>query len=184
MNGQNLFYFAYGSNMNPDRIRQRIPFARTIGKAEIRGWKIAERLYADIDREKGGRVEGVLYCLSPGELRQLDAYEGYPSVYDSFMVNAYLDEAHKVRCAAKTTRYSAAFWRGGCAATAKPPARARAVTYAMTPKTKKEREGKAYPEDYRIICAVGARWWGVKNSFGILKPVEAKKEKRHWWFGL
>ena len=156
MNGQHLFYFAYGSNMNPDRIRQRIPFARAIGKAEIRGWKIAERLYADIDREKGGRVEGVLYCLSQSELRQLDAYEGYPSVYDSFMVNAYLDDGHKVK----------------------------AVTYAMTAKTKAEREGKAYPEDYRIICAVGARWWGVKNSFGILKPVEAKKEKRHWWFGL
>ena len=156
MNGQHLFYFAYGSNMNPDRIRQRIPFARAIGKAEIRGWKIAERLYADIDREKGGRVEGVLYCLSQSELRQLDAYEGYPSVYDSFMVNAYLDDGHKVK----------------------------AVTYAMTAKTKAEREGKAYPEDYRIICAVGARYWSVKNSFGVLKPVKAKKERRHWWFGL
>ena len=61
MNGQNLFYFAYGSNMNPDRIRQRIPFARAIGKAEIRGWKIAERLYADIDREKMRRKNDAVF---------------------------------------------------------------------------------------------------------------------------
>ena len=157
MNAQNIFYFAYGSNMNPERIRQRIPFARVIGKAEIHGWKLTERLYADIDRERGGRVEGVLYLVSPSELRQLDAYEGYPRVYDSFMVNAYLDGSHKVR----------------------------AVTYAMTANTKKERDGKPYPEDYRILCAVGARYWCVKNSFGILKPIETAKERKRWWgFGL
>ena len=139
MEAPHLFYFAYGSNMNPDRIRQRIPFARAIGKAEIRGWKITERLYADIDRAQGGRVEGVLYLLTPSEIRQLDAYEGYPTVYDSFTVNAYLDDGHKVR----------------------------AITYAMTAKTKAERNGKPYPDSYRILCAVGARYWNVKNSFGL-----------------
>ena len=45
----------------PDRIRQRIPFARAIGKAEIRGWKIAERLYADIDREKMRRKNDAVF---------------------------------------------------------------------------------------------------------------------------
>ena len=56
----NRFYFAYGSNMNPDRIRERIPNARVVGRATIRGWRLVERLYADIERAKGGRVEGVL----------------------------------------------------------------------------------------------------------------------------
>ena len=54
----------------------------------------------------------------------------------------------------------------------------------MTAKTKAERNGKPYPDSYRILCAVGARYWNVKNSFGVLKPVSEKKERRHWWFGL
>ena len=53
----NTFYFAYGSNMNPVRIRQRIPQARLVGKATIKGWRLVERLYADIERAKGRTVE-------------------------------------------------------------------------------------------------------------------------------
>lgn len=134
---KNHFYFAYGSNMNPDRIRERIPQARVIGKAYIKGWKIKERLYADIDRRLGGRVEGVLYLISDSELSRLDVYEGYPNIYTSFEVNAYLDEKHKVY----------------------------AVTYAMTKTTKKEREGRPYPLGYRLMCSYGAKLYGVKDSF-------------------
>ena len=43
-----------------------------------------------------------------------------------------------------------------------------AFTYAMTPSTRKERNGKHYPEDYRIVCATGARYWGLPNAFGAL----------------
>ena len=46
----------------------------------------------------------------------------------------------------------------------------------MTPRTRKEREGKPYPDDYRIVCATGARYWGLPNAFGALKPIE----KRRW----
>ena len=53
-----------------------------------------------------------------------------------------------------------------------------AFTYAMTPSTRKERNGKHYPEDYRIVCATGTRYWGLPNAFGALKPV---KEKRSWF---
>ena len=120
----NSFYFAYGSNMNPDRIRERIPQARLVGKATIKGWRLRERLYADIERARGGRVEGVLYLVTESELHRLDAYEGYPSVYGGVQVDAYLDAKHKVY----------------------------AVTYAMTEATKKEREGKEYPRAYRLLC--------------------------------
>lgn len=134
----NHFYFAYGSNMNPDRIRERIPQARLVGKAYIKGWTLKERLYADIDRKLGGRVEGVLYLITESELHCLDAYEGYPNIYRCFGVNAHLDEKHKVL----------------------------AVTYAMTEKTKAEREGKPYPLGYRLMCAYGAKVHKVKDSFG------------------
>ena len=50
-----------------------------------------------------------------------------------------------------------------------------AFTYAMTAETRKERSGKKYPEDYRITCAVGARYWGLKNAFGILKPIKPRQ---------
>ena len=82
----NTFYFAYGSNMNPVRIRQRIPQARLVGKATIKGWRLVERLYADIERAKGRTVEGVLYLVSQTELYRLDSYEGYPHIYGDVQV--------------------------------------------------------------------------------------------------
>ena len=133
----NTFYFAYGSNMNPDRIRERIPQARLVGKATIKGWRLRERLYADIECAKGCTVEGVLYLVNQTELYRLDAYEGFPNIYGSVQVNAWLDAKHKVS----------------------------AFTYAMTEATKKEREGKEYPRSYRLICSTGAEYHGVKNEF-------------------
>ena len=149
---QNFFYFAYGSNMNPERIRVRIPEARPVGRATLKGWRVVERLYADIERARGGRVEGVLYLVTPTELRRLDAYEGYPNIYDSFRVTV------DAELMGLPTRF-----------------RVPAFTYAMTAETRKERSGKKYPEDYRITCAVGARYWGLKNAFGILKPIKPRQ---------
>ena len=154
----NYLYFAYGSNMNPERIRYRIPEARGLGRAVLKGWKLTERLYADIDRARGGRVEGVLYCISETELRRLDFYEGYPKTYErkAVMVEAYLMGMEK-------------------------PTRVPVLTYVMSEETKKEREGKPYPDDYRIMCAVGARYWGLKkNPFGLAP----KKRPRESWFGF
>lgn len=133
----NTFYFAYGSNMNPVRIRQRIPQARLVGKATIKGWRLVERLYADIERAKGRTVEGVLYLVNQTELYRLDAYEGFPNIYGSVQVNAWLDAKH-------------------CVA---------AQTYMMTATTKAARNGRPYPREYRLICSTGAEYHGVKNEF-------------------
>ena len=156
MESQTYLYFAYGSNLNPERMRRRIPDARPVGRATLRGWRLAERLYADIEKARGGRVEGVLYLVTPTELRRLDAYEGYPNIYNCVKVIV-----HAELMGNRMTRY-----------------RIPAFTYAMTPSTRKERNGKPYPEDYRIVCATGARYWGLPNAFGALKP---EKEKRSWF---
>ena len=143
----NLFYFAYGSNMNPARIRARLPEARPVGKAYLCGWRLRERLYAGIQPHKGGRVEGVLYLVTQTELRRLDAYEGYPRVYRAKGVLVHIPpSSHDT-----------------------PEGRVVAMTYMMTEETRKEREGKPYPDDYRILCSVGARYWGVKDAFGAPK---------------
>lgn len=79
VNPDTFLYFAYGSNLNPERIRQRIPDARPVGRATLKGWRLVERLYADIEKSRGSRVEGVLYLVTTTELHRLDAYEGYPT---------------------------------------------------------------------------------------------------------
>ena len=53
--------------------------------------------------------------------------------------------------------------------------RVPAFTYAMTPETRKRRDGTPYPDWYRVTCATGARYWGLPNAFGILKPVETRR---------
>ena len=156
MESQTYLYFAYGSNLNPERMRRRIPDARPVGRATLRGWRLVERLYADIEKARGGRVEGVLYLVTPTELRRLDAYEGYPNIYNCVKVIV-----HAELMGNRMTRY-----------------RVPAFTYAMTPSTRKERNGKPYPDDYRIVCATGARYWGLPNAFGAMKPV---KENRRWF---
>lgn len=148
-----FLYFAYGSNMNPERIRRRIPDARPVGRAALRGWRLVERLYADIERSRGGRVEGVLYLVTEAELRRLDAFEGCPGVYRRVRVAVYAELA------------------GGRAARYRVPA----FTYAMTERTRRARDGKPYPGDYRIVCATGARHWELPDAFGALKPVERRR---------
>ena len=68
-------YFAYGSNMDVEQMRRRIPDARVVGRAVLKGWRVAERLYADIEKSRGGRVYGVLYLLSENEMRHLDIFD-------------------------------------------------------------------------------------------------------------
>ena len=133
----NRFYFAYGSNMNPDRIRDRIPQARLVGTAFILGWRLKERLYADIERCPGGKVCGVLYLLTQTEIFHLDAYEGYPRTYGCVELDAMIDPDHKVS----------------------------AFTYVLTEAARRERDGQKYPEDYRLICSAGAQWHGVRDEF-------------------
>ncbi len=136
----NRFYFAYGSNMNPDRIRERIPQARLVGTASILGWRLKERLYADIERCPNGRVCGVLYLLTQTEILNLDVYEGYPRTYGCVELDAIIDPEHKVS----------------------------AFTYVMTAAARREREGLKYPEAYRLICSAGAQWHGIRDEF--LRP--------------
>lgn len=133
----NRFYFAYGSNMNPDRIRERIPQARLVGTAFILGWRLKERLYADIERCAFARVCGILYLLTQTEILHLDAYEGYPRTYGCVELDAMIDPEHKVP----------------------------AFTYVLTEAARREREGRKYPEPYRLICSAGAQWHGVRDEF-------------------
>ena len=133
----NMFlYFAYGSNMNPERMLKRCPGAIIIGGATLENYQVAERLYADIDFAEGAKTEGVIYGISQEHLRKLDRFEGYPSVYRRMWVDIeFQGETYQ------------------------------AVTYEMAYQTKLARDGKCYPDAYRAICSAGAEYYGIKNNF-------------------
>lgn len=99
-----MFYFAYGSNMNPEQIRERCPGHRVIGLARLDDFELSFPLYsnrwnsgvASVQMHHGGAVWGVLYELDDDDMAALDRFEGFQgpgdqhNVYDREPVNVEL----------------------------------------------------------------------------------------------
>ena len=91
------FYFAYGSNMNPERVADRGLFTRGETGATLRGFRMLFNKrstgipgigHANIEYDKKGVVEGVLYELaSPEEILKMDPFERAPVNYGRDMVS-------------------------------------------------------------------------------------------------
>jgi cation transport regulator ChaC len=89
-------YFAYGSNMDAQRMRERgIEFSERV-HAILSGYslkfnKMADRNhkegYANIVPDKNNSVEGVLYEIPDLDLKKLDKHECYPIHYDRIKIN-------------------------------------------------------------------------------------------------
>lgn len=89
-------YFAYGSNMNPERVRERgLRFESATG-AVLEGYRLvfnkASRLHAgvghaNVELAHGEWVEGVLYELSgPEEIGKMDRFESTPINYSRDLI--------------------------------------------------------------------------------------------------
>ena len=91
-------YFSYGSNMNLKQMESRCPNAIVVGVASLEGWRLAERTHADIIRQDGASVGGVLWQVTPVCLRSLDRYEGFPSYYTKGMVEVRERDGELSRC--------------------------------------------------------------------------------------
>lgn len=103
-----MYYFAYGSNMDPKRICKRLDKSiEELGRehAILRGYrlefnKIACRNpnegYANIVPDKDGIVEGILYKVDEKDITKLDCYEGYPKHYYRENVKVILDDGKDV----------------------------------------------------------------------------------------
>lgn len=83
-------YFAYGSNMNSDRMIARNAEFESIEKAHLKDYcllfnKVSRSRegvgFANIAYRQNSTVEGVLYFLKPKALENLDKYEDYPVSY-------------------------------------------------------------------------------------------------------
>lgn len=95
------YYFAYGSNMNPERMKERGVNYRWYKKAVLKDYRLVfnkERLNgsaaANIEPFPGAVVEGVLYELENPRrgIDNLDVYEGYPDHYDRMVVKVETED--------------------------------------------------------------------------------------------
>lgn len=77
-----LYYIAYGSNLVKDEMAYRCPSARAIGSAMLSGYKLEFRFYLTIHQAKNGQVPVGVWEIDEDDLARLDAYEGYPVLYD------------------------------------------------------------------------------------------------------
>ena len=131
-------YFAYGSNLNIEVMTLRCPGAAEISAAELPGWRLAERFYADVEPGEGSeRVDGALYSVSDDNLASLDCCEGYPELYTRKLLPVTDREGR----------------------------RREALVYIMTEKYRRELDGRPFPAEYRETCSKGAAHWGIPDAF-------------------
>lgn len=84
-----MIYFAYGSNMDGQQMQSRTPGARVIGIGALQHYTLAFTRWsrswnsatADILPEKGKQVYGVLFDLTPEDLKKMDKFADYPNSY-------------------------------------------------------------------------------------------------------
>ena len=81
-------YFAYGSNINLDQMERRCPNAQVVGPVVLENYKLLFRSntrnagVATIRPNKGRKVHGLLWKITPECEKSLDIYEGYPRLYE------------------------------------------------------------------------------------------------------
>jgi len=82
-----MLYFAYGSNLNHERMQSRCRDSKYIKNIFLEGYKLSfcavTRDYgvANIMKKKRSRVPGGIWEISESDEKELDVYEGYPTLY-------------------------------------------------------------------------------------------------------
>jgi hypothetical protein len=97
-------YFAYGSNMNPDRVRERGIVFDHATAAALEGFTLvfdktsrahAGLGHANVVPARGKTVEGVLYWLSAAdEIGKMDRFESTPVNYSREVVHVRVAAGH------------------------------------------------------------------------------------------
>jgi hypothetical protein len=103
-------YFAYGSNLSPARMRERVGGAEPLGAAQLAGFRLCLDKRgrdgsgkANLREDAGQVVWGVLYRFEAGEWPRLDAFEPeYERVGVSVVRAGAVHAAHTYRSASLT----------------------------------------------------------------------------------
>lgn len=97
---EKVYYFAYGSNMNPERMKERGAHFTHRHKHTLRGYCLKFNKVssigsghgcANIVADENGIVEGVVYKITVQGLYNLDKVEGYPVHYNRVRLIIDLD---------------------------------------------------------------------------------------------
>ena len=98
-------YFAYGSNMDPIRMKNRRIDFLDRKKGILNDYKLVfnkkassnpKMGYANIEKELGAIVEGVLYRIKGEDFFKLDHFEGFPKHYTKIDVIIKNDKDEKI----------------------------------------------------------------------------------------
>lgn len=96
-----IYYFAYGSNMNPNRMADRVVDFEIVGLGilhdfELKFNKIAQNKkgigYANVGWAPGKNVEGVIYQFE--NIALLDKHEGFPKHYNRKILDIMHNQSH------------------------------------------------------------------------------------------
>ena len=99
-----MYYFAYASNLNRKQMAERCPEAKPKFTATLPNWKVIftgwSRKWhggiASIKPSKGAKVSGAIYEIAEKDLKSLDKYEGYPTIYNRIKVVVFTDAGEAV----------------------------------------------------------------------------------------
>ena len=94
-----MYYFAFASNLNKRQMEERcsgskpkftatLPNYKLIFTGWSRKWKGG---IASIKPLKGEKVVGAIYEISENNLKQLDKYQDYPTIYDRINITVWTD---------------------------------------------------------------------------------------------
>lgn len=97
-----IYYFAFGSNLDETQIKERCPESELFGVAVLKNYRLDFTIYskkrlcgcADIIKDEGNEVWGLIFVLSEKDLQQLDIFEGTPNYYRRIKVDV-IDGAGK-----------------------------------------------------------------------------------------
>jgi hypothetical protein len=93
---RNKYYFAYGSNMSQARLESRVGKVTKIGTCSLPGYQLVfnagwhTQCFANLIKTGNWKdaVEGVIYELTPRQMKALDGFEGAPGLYTRFIEKA------------------------------------------------------------------------------------------------
>jgi gamma-glutamylcyclotransferase len=97
--GESLYYLAYGSNLHPRRLRERIGEVELAGVVELPGWQLCfDKRGADGSAKANLRpvpgsdhvVWAAVYGVEPRQLPALDRFEGCGGGYETFRFDVQL----------------------------------------------------------------------------------------------
>jgi len=93
-----VYYFAYASNLNRKQMAERAPESKPKFIATLPNFKLSftarpgrQGGVASITPHRGEKVLGAVYEISERDLKRLDNYEGYPTIYDRRKVTVWTE---------------------------------------------------------------------------------------------